>query len=548
MRNTSSCIKTGKPVKWLAALLCAVLLVGCGKGTPAATTASPSVEPEATVGEQTPKTGTTLVLPMPSGSELGNPLLTSTREMSSIYGLIFESLLETDDSGAIAPCLAETWLPSPDGLKWTFTLRSGVKWHGTGRVLNAGDVKFTLDQIKALGKDKPWGYITEEYLKSWQVNDDGTLTIELKKPFYGALHALTFPILPSDGGYQNGGVPATPVGTGPYVVTNYVKGKSISLAASSEWWKKPPFITKIQVLPFPDNETAISSLVLRQLDALQTDDLTVTQYQETGDAKVYEYPTRYFEYMALNFTSSDIKDKRIRQAIAYAIDRREIVSYTYVNHATVSDTPVPPDSWLYDSKQLKYNSDVDEARRLIKLAGWLDSDKDGFFDTSPEGVKRDLKFTLLTNRDENNTLRNDAAVLMAGQMGKAGIKVDLKTASFTEYSSMLTEKRFDMALCGCYVSPVPDYSFLLSSSGLMNIGGYKSDKMDTLLTDILKAPDSQTLKVKMGELQTEVIDDLPIISLYFRTHSLLTSPSVKGVTGVREDSAYGKLSQWYETN
>lgn len=550
MRSINSCIKRAGLNKLLAVVICVMMLIGCSDDV-LAPVVTPVPTPTDDLGEIVPQSGGKLTLPMPEDAKLGNPLVATSREMSSIYGLIFESLLSTDDSGAPSPGLAETWIDSSDHLSWTFTLRTGVKWQGTDRTLSADDIVFTLDQISTLGKDKPWSYVTD-YLKSWKADAEGTLTIELKKPFFGALHALTFPILPEDYGYENGEAPEVPIGTGPYKVTNYKEGKSITLSAYSDWWKKPPWIPKIEVIAFPDNETEVSSMLLSQLDAVQTENLTVTQYRESGTAEIYEYPTRFFEFMAFNFNSPDMQVKQLRQAIAYAIDRREIVSYTYVNHAIVSDTPVPPppESWLYDGKLLKYDYNPDEAKRLIKLAGWKDTDNNGYWDTSPEGMKRELKFTLLMNRDENNTLRNDAALLMEGQLEKVGITVELKAASWEDYKRMVKEKQFDLALCGTYLSPVPDYRYLLGSDGALNIGGYKSEAMDGLLDSILDSADGATLKVKIGELQSSVIEDLPILCLYFRTHSLLTTPTLHSVTGAvsgaREDSAYAMISQWFK--
>jgi peptide/nickel transport system substrate-binding protein len=571
MKSINSSIKAGRHARLAAVLLAASLLCGCDKDA-LAPMASASPAP-AGLAESTPTPGGAITLPMPDDSELGNPLKNATREMSSIYGLIFEGLLKAGDSGAPEPCLAENLPePSPDGLEWTFSLRKGVKWQVTGRELSADDVKFTLDEIKALSADSsadyPYDYVMQ-YARKWEVVDDQTIKITFKKPFYGALQALVFPILPSDGGYDDGGAPAMPVGTGPYTVTYYEKGKSIRLEANHDWWRTPPTIADISVMPFPDNQTEISSLPLKQLDALQTEDLTVTQYRDSGDAKVYEYPTRYFEFIALNFTSMDIQDKKIRQAIAFALDRQEIVTFTYVKHATVSDSPVMPSSWLYNGKMLLYDHDVEEARRLIQLAGWQDNcDKDGnpvldangnpvkddkgndlvrdgFYDTSPDGIRRPLSFTLLTYSDETDTLRYDAAMLIRDQLAKAGIEVEVKSETWSDYSRMLNEKSFDMALCGCYMSPVPDYSVLVGTGGKLNKGGYSDSDMDALLDDIMNSYEPDVLKLKTGDLQQKIIDNLPIISLYFRTHSLLTSPDIGGVSGVKEESAYDSISQWY---
>lgn len=569
MKNISSFIKAGKAA---AVLLAAVLLFGCGDDA-FAPNDSASPAPEGLSAGSTPASGGSITLPMPEDSEPGNPLMRATREMSGIYGLIYESLLNADDTGAPAPCLAEN-LPkqSLDGLEWTFSLRKGVKWHVSGRELSAEDVKFTLDEIKGLSDDTaadyPYDYVMK-YIRRWDVLDDSTIRITLRKPFYGALQALTFPILPKGEGYENGNSPRMPVGTGPYVVTFCEKGKSVLLEANQDWWRTPPIISNISVTPFPDNQTEISSLPLKQLDAVQTEDLTVTQYRDSGDANLYEYPTRYFEYIALNFAYTDVQDRKLRQAIAYALDRQEIVTFTYVRHATVSDSPVMPSNWLYNGKLLKYNNSVEEARRLIELAGWQDNfDKnsiplkdmngnpakdasgnpivsDGFYDTSPDGIKRPLSFTLLTYSDETDTLRFDAAVLIRDQLAKAGIEVEVRTASWSEYTRMLNDRSFDLALCGCYLSPAPDYSCLIGTGEKLNKGGYSSTDMDALLEDVMNSPDANTLKLKTEELQQRVIDELPIISLYFRTHSLLTSPDIRGVSGVTEESAYRSISQWY---
>jgi peptide/nickel transport system substrate-binding protein len=319
---------------------------------------------------------------------------------------------------------------------------------------------------------------------------------------------------------------------------------SIKLKVNPDWWMKSPYIQNIEVLPFSDNATAIKSLVLRQLDAVQTDNLTVAQYRDSGDANVYEYPTHNFDYLAVNYSSEDLKDKGIRQAVAYAIDRREIAAWAYSNHAIVADTPVPPDSWLYDGKVLHYNKDVKKARELISSLGWV-ADADGNWMQDPGGVQRTLKMRILTNREESDTLRVDSARLIADQLKEVGIDAQVDIEDWDTYLTKLKDKDYDLALCGCYLSPVPDLGFLLRTDGALNTGGWGNDSMDEILDQIVEINDSKKLSLRMADLQSAIIEELPIISLYFRTHSLLTSPSLQGVSGVQEDSAYANLSQWY---
>ena len=390
MKNTKSYTASqrnrGRAAFALAAtLLAGLLLGGCGSAPMPTATVTATATPAPTESHG-PTAGGQIYLAMPEGGSLGNPLKPATREITSLYGLIYESLVDMDESGTPTPSLAESWKVSDDDpLNWTFTLRNGVKWQGLDRDLNAADVTFTLDEIQSLGDQGSYHYILD-YVDSWQANSDGTLTLQLKAPFYGVLHALQFPILPKGAGYSGGAAPNQPAGTGPYLVKDYQKGKSIDLAINPDWWKKAPYIQSISVLPFTDNATQVSSLVLRQLDAVQTDDLTVAQYRESGDANVYEYTTHYFEFMAINFGNSDLKGKKMRQALAYAMDRRQVVSYKYFNHAIVSDTPVPPDSWLYDGKLLRYNQDANEVRQLLGQLGWKDSDGDGMVESLKKGA------------------------------------------------------------------------------------------------------------------------------------------------------------------
>ena len=528
-----------------AALVLTVLLAGCGAAPQA--TATPTLQPtaKATKAPQ-PKVGGTIHLSMPTTKTADNPLKVTSREMSSIYGLIFESLLRSD-SAAPAAQLAELPTVSPDNLQLTFKLREGVKWQGSGRALDAQDVLYTLNQIKALGDQSTYAYVMN-WLEpdSWQEGAGGTVVVRLKKPFYGAWKAFGFPILPRDGGFDDGAMPAMPYGTGPYLCTEFQPGTSIKLTVNPDWWMKTPYIQYIEVLPFANNATAIKSLVLRQLDAVQTNDLTVGQYRDSGDANVYEYPTHEFDYLAVNFASADLKDKRIRQAIAYAIDRREIAAWAFSNHAIVADTPVPPDSWLYDGKVVHYNKDIKKAEDLIASAGWKRAqDNDELWGTSPDGVNRPLKIRILTNREESDTLRVDSARLIADQLKAVGIDAEVNIQDWDKYLTMLQEGNYDLALCGAYLSPVPDLSFLLRSDGALNTGHWGSDKMDEMLDKIVQSADSKELSLRMAELQSAIIEELPVISLYFRTHSLLTSPNLQGISGVREEAAYADLSQWF---
>lgn len=501
--------------------------------------------PEPTPGAPATRESDTINVVLPPDVNTTNPFFVTSRDLLSLYSLIFETLITTNETGEPVPNLAQTWTVDDTGTVWTFTLRSGVFWHHTGRELDAADVIFTLDLMDQIKEDsihcQGMGY-----LKRWKEIDSKTVQITTYEPFYGALFAMDFFILPRDVGYTADPAigPNIPVGTGPYMVSVFNQTENITLDANQQWWQEKPKINNIIALPYDDNSSAVAALSLSQLDVVQTDDLTVSQLREQGNVNTYEYTTRYYEFLAPNLNSVYFQDKKIRQAIAYALNRDEIVSNVYVNHAIVVDTLIPPTSILYEGKLLTYDYDIEEAKRLLMLAGWQDTDGDGWLDLSPDGVNIGFSIVLLTNNNSESPQRYEAALLIEDQLEKIGINVTVRAEEWETFNKMVDEKNFDILLAGWYMSDIPDLRFALRSDGKMNITGYISPDMDILLDNMMKQDTPEELKSASVSLQQLIIDDVPIISLYFRTHTLLTRSNITNVNFVKEESAYESIGDW----
>jgi peptide/nickel transport system substrate-binding protein len=491
-----------------------------------------------------PVRGGTLTVPIPAGFGALHPFTETSREMRSLSGLIFEPLIRFNSSGKAESCLAQSWVVDDSRLTWTISLREGVAWHGLGRNVTASDVDFTLDLIAEIGDKTAYSEIFK-YIDHWSVVDDYTIAITMKKPFYGVINALDFPVLPRDAGYGVDSAPDIAVGTGPYRMVSSDPQEGITLELNENWWRKAPYIERILAVPFSNTAQALSALVLRQLDALQEDSLTATQYQDTGDANAYEYVTEYFEFLAPNFNSLYLQDVRVRQAIAYAIDRQQIVSNVYVNHAIVMDTPISPNSWLYEGRLAVYNRNLSEAKRLLMLAGWKNTDDDKWLDVSPAGVEDSLSLVLLTYDDPDRSLRYDAAKLIQSQLADVGIQIEICSETWDVFVQKMKEGNYDLLLAGWYLSDIPDFTFAFGSNSKDNVSHYRSEEMDRLLSEALQQSTAEGLQEVTDKIYQLIIDDLPIISLYFRTHTLLTTLPVQGVTNISEDNAYAGISNWY---
>jgi len=526
---------------WL--VICALLVAGCGKPAPSASS-TPIISTPAPVQVLEEKAGSTLTLALCGEMEDFHPLLTTEKEARSFMGLVFESLVEIDKTGAIVPCLASSWTADNTGTLWTFALRSQVVWQGTRRPFTAQDVVFTLDLIREIGDAGPWAQVLD-YVSDWKALDEKTLELTFTHPFYGALYALDFPIVPCDGEYTASDAPLLLLGTGPYEIRDITPGENMTLGRNDSWWRIPPAIEKIVAVFYQDLDSATSALSLRQVDVVETTTLTTEQYKYGNSASVYEYNTSYFECLYFNYGVYILQNKYIRQAISYAVDRSGICDAALVKHAVVVDAPIPPSSFLYSGSVLTYTYDPDEAKRLLARTGWKDTDGDGFLDTAPSGASQEITLRLVTSGTAGNSIRSDMARLIEGELEALGFRVEVEVKAWDDFQQAAQEGDFDLLLAGSYMGDVPDWTEYLATDGALNLGGYTDPQMDTLLSTAREAVTADALKDIMAEIREKIKDEVPLVSLCFRTHSLLLTSHVQGVSQAREADAYCGIADWY---
>ena len=504
----------------LALLLLAVPLAACqGDGDQASS-------PVLVVATPTPKADlSTLHIVMPENVETLHPLRATQREVRSLLGLVYESLLTYDGEGNPTGGLAASLEPDETAKVWTVKLRTQASWQGSGRPLSADDVIFTLDLIRQIGGDGAYASVLD-YLENWEKVDETTVRISCKHGFMGNQMALDFPIVPMDAGFTADSAPNPGVGTGPYTMGELQEGENLTLTANPSWWKQQPSIKTVVAHRYPDTQTASTSVMLRQLDVVQTDDVVTDQYSYAGDVNTYEYVTPYFEFLAFNMASPNVSDIRLRQAVAYSLNRKEIASDVYMNHVTLADSPFFPGNALL-KEEASLEQDAAQAQSLLAAMGW----------------NSQIQLTLLTYDNKQDPLRLEAANLIARQLGEQGITVQVVAKSGDAFTQELEGGNFDLLLAGWYLGEVPDLSFALSSAGEGNVTGYASAAMDQKLAALLESG-SSGFDGALAAVKDQLAEDMPLISLYFRNHTLLTAAQVKGVGRVEEDNAFLSIDQW----
>lgn len=537
-------------IKRFSALCMALLMLmlcGCAGGQQNAEPTPDDGEPTATPAllaptpAPAPVYGGTLRLAMPENADTSDPLSVNTKEMLGFFSLIYESLVVIDQAGIITPNLAENWSCDETGLIWTMKLRSSARWQDTGANITAADVIYSFERIKQKG-----GYYSyaADRIDSIEAGSDGSVIVTMKQQGLAALYALNFPIIEN----PSASISRYGAGTGPYYISS-VYGEKVTLETHKSWWKEEPYIEKIEFYQRSSNDVSIASYVAGQLDMVFTSSLSVGRYREDGVTDVTDVMTQTAEVMLFNYDNAELSNLLVRQAIAYAINRGNLITNVYMNRARACDVPIAPDSWLYNSRSKVYDYNTELALSLFEQAGWKDSDGDGYLEKDARRYD-ELKLKLLVNKSTDST-RETAAGIIAAQLEAVGVHVEIITADFalgdgnSEYEKMLKNKEFDIALVGFNLARDCDLLPYIDASGEYNYGGYRNDAMAALARSLNTARDEAACREAADALQMSFVEQLPFITLYFRLSSILHHASVKLLGSEREPDLLNNAANWY---
>ncbi|NLO24750.1 MAG: peptide ABC transporter substrate-binding protein [Clostridiales bacterium] len=478
-----------------------------------------------------------------------NPLVNIERDAYHFLKLVFEGLVDYDRNLKPRPGLAKDWSISGVGNSCTFNLREGLKWHD-GTPVTARDVIFTLEYLKAL-EDGAGLYTTNiDRVAYFEALDDYSVRVVFDQWFNGALDIMTFPVLPSHlysspQDLAGGEAEFQLVGTGPYKLKEYQPYKYLELELNPDWWGGEPYITEVEIQFVADEETALTSFKNGQADIAIATNPDWERYREDGKAYIKDYITNKFDFLGLNFTNPIFQDKSLRKAIQYGINRDEIVDKVYLKHAVIVDTPVPPHVWLYSEGEQSYAYDPETARDILGEAGWADRDNDGLLEKEIDGVKHDLKFTLLANSD--NPKRYQAARMIRDDLVGLGISVVLEELTWEGLLERVNKKEFDAVVLGWSLANYLDFSFAFHTNqieGGSNFFSYSDEEMDSLLQQDFWARE-ETRKETNANLQRYIAEELPYNSLYFKKAALLIKSRVRGEIGPREHNVFMDIEKWY---
>ena len=477
-----------------------------------------------------------------------SPLLATDGASGNIVSLVFNGLVKYDKNMELVGDLAESFEVPPDCLSATFHLRKGVKWHD-GVEFTADDVLFFYRSI--MDKNVVTPYKTDfEPVKNVTTPDRYTVRVDYDKPFAPGLASWGMGIIPKHllQGKDLNTDPfnRNPIGTGPFRFREWAAGQKIVLDANPDYFEGKPDIQEFIYRIIPDMSTMFLELGVLNLDMMS---LNPTRFMRQTDTPFfkrefnkYKYPSLSYTYMGYNLNDPKFSDRRVRVAIAHAIDKNAIIKGVLLGLGKPATGPYIPESWAYDSSVQDIPYDPEKAKAMLAEAGWKDTDGDGVLDKDG----RPFHFEILTN--QGNEEREKSAEIIQQYLGKVGIKVDVR---ILEWQSLLhnfiDKKQFEAIILGWGVGLDPDIYLIWHSSqtheGEFNFVSYKNPKVDKLLVEGRETCDQSKRKEIYREVHRLIAEDQPYLFLYYPEALPIVHKRFKGVEPSPIGISYN-LPQW----
>lgn len=405
------------------------------------------------------------------------------------YLNIFEGLTRIDQNGAVQPSLATQWTISPDNLTYTFTLASGVTFHD-GTSFDAEDVKFTFDRILS-----PDSVNAQKALytgiQSVTVVDPQTVEIKLGAPSGDFLFNIgrgDAVIVAPESADNNA---TNPVGTGPFRFVQWDRGSRLVLERYADYWGEPVALTKATYVFIGDTATAINALLAGDVDGFNNVGAEVAEVAKSDPRfKVLVGSTEGETILAMNNAKSPFSDLKVRQAMAHAVDRQELIDAGYGYGVPIGSHFAPHHPYSIDLTET-YPHDVEAAKRLLAEAGY------------PEGFSATIKLPPVP-------YARTGGQIIASQLAQVGIKLEQINVEWAQWiEDVLTNKDYDMTIVS-HVEPFdigiyanPDYYF-----------GYDDPAFQEIMAKLNATTDEAERKTLAQDAQRRLAEQVPNVFLY----------------------------------
>ena len=438
---------------------------------------------------------------------------------SRVTQLVFNRLVRKDRNSRIIPDLALRW-ERPDPTTYVFHLRKDAVFHD-GTPLTSADVAYTFRSIldPAVGSPKRASY---QAIRRIETPDRYTVVFRLKAPFSPFLAQMVAPIVPARAAAAGKRFGRHPVGTGPFRFVRFATDQEVILEANPRYHEGRPALAGVRYKIIPDGIVRLFELQKGTVDlvvnAVSPDSLARLERQP--NLRVMRAPGTNFTYMGFNMEDPILSNRKVRRAIAHAIDRRSVIRYLLRGLARPATGLLPASHWAYTEGVPAYSHDSALARRLLDEAGY------------PTGEGEAPRFRLTFKTSQNET-RIEIAEVIQEQLRRVGIALDIRSFEWGTFFSDVRKGNFQLYTLTWVGVLDPDiYYYIFHSSNVppngANRGRYRNKALDRWLEAGRRLPGLSARREVYGRVQNILATDLPYVNLWHATNVAVLNKRVRG--------------------
>jgi peptide/nickel transport system substrate-binding protein len=473
--------------------------------------------------QETPVAGGTLTVALDNDAKSLDPTFQTNFSERQPQYLIFNTLFALQSDFSITGELAKDWTFNEDGTILDIELREGVTFHD-GTEFNAEAVKWNLDHrmdetVQSLSRAALIAVIDRV-----EVVDTLKVRIVLKQRAPDLLGNLSqregFMISPTSAQEMGDRFGSNPVGTGPFVFKEWLFGNRIVLEKNQDYWEEgKPYLDRVIFIQTASPTVGIPRLLTGEIQAIGG--LTPTDIRPLeNNENIQLIPSPGSRWVSLHIRSGSepFNELKVRQAIAYGIDRQKIIDVTMAGLAKVANGPTPAGLWWSAEDLPSFEHDPEKARELLAEAGYADG----------------VTVSLAANP---STLHQQIAQLVQEQLAEVGITVDIQPVSTNDWLPQLIEKKITFIPMRWTQRPDPDSLLqrLFHSESPGNYSDYANPEVDRLLTEARVEPDQEKRKELYRQIQVHIAEDLPYINLFFAVEYIAVRSDIRGFEWIPDE-------------
>ena len=469
--------------------------------------------------------------------------------------LLFDSLVVIGPGGEYLPALAESWEISKDKTQIIFELRKGVKWHndlkqGDVKEFGAADVVTTIRLLLSEESEVP-NQERFSVLAGSEKLGDNRVVVKLSRSSVDPLRFMTFKILPN---YLLGTLAALkrtsefatkPVGTGPFRFVEANPQGEVLLEANPSYFGAKPAIGRIVMKSYSDQNVMSQALMFNSLDLVTyVSPRDLNEIMGDKKLRVVPYDALSFSFIATNTERGILKDKRVRQALTFAVNRKEMLDAFFQGKGRLISGPFPPTSWAYNLDVNVTPFDPARAKELLASAGLVLKDKVLLTKTGTP-----VKLTFAVPLAGESEMMKRIVLAYQGYLAELGIGVDMQFMDWQVWKHKVLEQHdYDLTIASWSFDDASNISSLFHSSSAKPWGNnfvmYKNVEVDSLLTEAMVTNDFDKRRAIYHKLHAILADDAPYTYLWTLQHHAAHNTRLSGVQ-VEPFSFFKYVTSWH---